>query len=457
MTKVIFDIEADGLLDSITKIYCLSYTIVGEWKVISLTTPEEIKEFFTKGYIYIGHNIKDFDLPAVKKIFGVNIDDLSYLDTLFLSWYTFPKLKKYGLDDFGKMFGVQKVKVDKDEWKTITTEKAVERCEGDVKINSKLWVNIMARFKELYSTEEEIDHALKYLTFKSDCAYEQSQNPIKLDIVKGQTLLNQWELELEEKRKTLEAVMPKVKIYKVKKKPASLTKKDGSLSVMGKAWYDFLDKYGVDRSNEKPIRYVSGYEEPNANSPEQIKDWLYSLGWEPATFRFERNKETGEVKQIPQILTESKEVCPSILHLADKEPNVELLSGFGILKHRYGQVKGLLENMDLNGYVTQRIVGLTSTLRMKHGVVVNLPGVDKPYGKDIRGLFMADEGTVVFGVDIKNLESRTKDHYIMPYDPDYVAEMSDPSFDSHTDLSVLANKITKEEEKFYKWYKKQNK
>lgn len=455
MKKVIFDIEADGLLDSITKIYCLSYTVVGEWKVMSITTEDEIKAFFNAGYIYVGHNIKDYDLPAVKKVYGIKTEELPYIDTLFLSWYIFPKLKKYGLDDFGKMLGIEKVKIDAAEWQNLSVEKAIERCEQDVKINAKLWVNAEARLKTLYSSEEEMEHLIKYINFKSDCAYTQSTNPIKLDIVKAQTLLNQWDAMLEEKRQALESVMPMIPKYSLKTKPAQLYLKNGQLSVKGKDWFDFLEKNNIPKDNETPIRYVAKWDYPNANSTEQIKEWLFKLGWQPTTYRFERNKETGDVKQIPQILTESKEVCPSILALIDKQPNVELLQGFGVLKHRYGQVKGLLESVDRDGYVIQRIVGLTSTLRMKHGVVVNLPGVDKPYGKDIRGLFMADDNTVVFGVDIKNLESRTKDHYITPYDPEYVAEMNDPSFDSHTDLAVLANKITEEEEKFYKWYKSQ--
>lgn len=442
MIKVIFDIEADGLLNDITKIYCVSYVVVGEWKLISITTPEEIKAFFNAGYTYIGHNIKDYDLVAIKRIYGIDTDNVSYMDTLFVSWYVFPKLKKYGLDDFGKLFGIEKVKIANDAWKNLSTELATERCEGDVKINSKLYVNIISRLKALYSTEEEIDHVIRYLTFKSDCAFEQANNPIKLDIVKAQTLLNEWEIILEEKRQALAAAMPKVPKFAVKKKPAQMYLKNGELSIRGKDWFEFLDKYGISRDNEKPVRYPAKWEEPNANSPEQIKEWLFSLGWVPATYKFDRNKETGEVKQIPQILTESKDICHSIVDLIEKEPKVELLRGFGVLKHRYGQVKGLLENVDRDGFLTQRIVGLTSTLRMKHGVVVNLPGVDKPYGKDIRGLFMADEGTVVFGVDIKNLESRTKDHYITPYDPEYVEQMNDPSFDSHLDISQLAGYLT---------------
>jgi DNA polymerase I-like protein with 3'-5' exonuclease and polymerase domains len=44
-----------------------------------------------------------------------------------------------------------------------------------------------------------------------------------------------------------------------------------------------------------------------------------------------------------------------------------------------------------------------------------------------------------------SLEDMTKRHYIYPYDPDYVEEMSDPDYDAHLDLAVQAGRITRED------------
>jgi hypothetical protein len=98
-------------------------------------------------------------------------------------------------------------------------------------------------------------------------------------------------------------------------------------------------------------------------------------------------------------------------------------------------------------------MGLTNTLRLQHAVVVNLPGVDKKYGKDVRGCLIADNGAELCGSDLKNIESRLRDHYIYPHDPDYVNEMQLKDFDSHVDIAKLAEFITEDEEKFYNWYK----
>src|SRR5690606_8327370 len=47
-------------------------------------------------------------------------------------------------------------------------------------------------------------------------------------------------------------------------------------------------------------------------------------------------------------------------------------------------------------------------------------------------------------------EDRIKQHYIYPFDPDYVHELNRPDYDPHLDLAYLAGAITKEESDGYK-------
>ena len=81
--------------------------------------------------------------------------------------------------------------------------------------------------------------------------------------------------------------------------------------------------------------------------------------------------------------------------------------------------------------------------------LVNLPGVDKPWGKEIRGCLIAPEGYTLCGSDMVSLEDTTKRHYMQPLDPDYVAEMSLDGFDPHLSLAVFAGAITQAEYDFY--------
>ncbi|MFN8996170.1 MAG: DNA polymerase, partial [Pseudomonadota bacterium] len=119
-------------------------------------------------------------------------------------------------------------------------------------------------------------------------------------------------------------------------------------------------------------------------------------------------------------------------------------TGLFVINHRISILEGFLEN-EGDGFLEADIQGLTNTLRFKHKVIVNLPGVDKPYGKEIRGCLIARDGYELCGSDMNSLEDMTKRHYIFPYDPDYVKEMSKPGYDPHLDLVKIAGTITQEQ------------
>ena len=208
--------------------------------------------------------------------------------------------------------------------------------------------------------------------------------------------------------------------------------------------------------DHKIIKIV-GEEKPNANSPKQIKDFLYSLGWVPTTFRKEK-EDDGSIRKIEQIMSEEGDgtVCNSVKELFNIEPGLEHLESLGILKHRLGVVKGLNKNQR-DGYIQGSASNLTKTLRLRHAQLVNLVKPSKAYGKELRGLIIAGENEILIGADLSNIESRMKNHWIFPYDPEYVEEMSDPLFDSHLDTAIQGNLITPEESHFYKWFNSRDK
>lgn len=466
MDKIVFDIETDGL--SYTKIHCLSYCVIGEYEIKTIYSHSDIREFFKRDAIFIGHFISNFDLPAITNLLGIDFNNINFWDTLFLASYIFPLKDKIGLEDFGVDYGVPKVKIAKDEWLGSVDEDPqfkqlmTLRCETDVKINTNLFVNIMNRLNTLYGKNEElIDKLLKYLAFKAKCAYIQQINKVLVDKDAAIDLLSKLSVIKLDKEKALAEVMPSVPKFSIKEKPAIMYKKDGSISANGEKWFAFLKEHGISEDNEKPVRYVHSWAKPNPQSSVQIKNWLFSLGWEPCTFRFERDKATNEVKQIPQILNEDKELSDSVSLLLDKVPELELLEGLGVINHRISLLegrkknnmeerKGIIHALDKDNYVAQDLKNITSTHRFRHGALVNIPSPQKPFGKDLRSLFVAPKGKVIIGCDVKNLESRTRDHCIQPLDPDYVEEMSQPGYDNHLDIAVFAGLLTEEQAQAHK-------
>lgn len=439
---VVFDIETDGL--DPTLIHVLSAHIDG--KIVSYTGYDEMRKFFSDnaGNMYpCGHNIERYDIPAIKKILGIDIGDM-LIDTLALSWYLYPKRTRHGLDVWGEDLGIKKKRVE--DWVGLSKDIYIERCETDVAINVLLWNKQLKTLLELYESEEKMLPFLKYLGFKMNCAAEQERSRWKLDVKKAEKGFDKLEKIKEEKVEQIGKALPRVDIITKRSRPKKPFKQDGKQSAVGEKWFKLLGERQLPEDYLGVVEVVSGTKEANPNSNSQIKDWLYSFGWKPETFKFVRNKETGEVKQIPQInLPKGEGICPSIKKLYKKEPLFELLDGLSVVSHRMTVLKGLLKSVSEDGYVKAEVQGLTNTLRFKHAVCVNLPGVEKPYGELIRGCLMAPEGYELCGSDMASLEDRTKQHYMWPHDPAYVRDMMVDDFDPHLDLAVIAGALTYEQ------------
>src|SRR5690606_38918076 len=97
--------------------------------------------------------------------------------------------------------------------------------------------------------------------------------------------------------------------------------------------------------HDGPVELIVGYDDPNPQSPEQIKSWLFELGWRPRTIKYDRNKKTGEIREIPQInLPNGAGLCESVLELAEKDEGVHALDGLGVAKLGLGLFNGFLRD-----------------------------------------------------------------------------------------------------------------
>jgi hypothetical protein len=452
----VFDIEGDGFLDTITKIHCLTYSKLGSNKKYSTTNYQEMRDFFTdSSKIKCGHNIIRYDLQVVEKILGIKIPKGLVIDTLPLSWYIFTDIKKHGLEEWGERFGIKKPEIK--DWSNLTSVEYIHRCEEDVKINLLLAEKEIKYLNMLYSSEKEILRLFRYFQFKMECIRDQEAIGLKLDVKHCEDTLKKLELEKEEKIKELAKAMPKVPIQVTRTIPKVLTKKDGTLSSHGANWYKLLEEEGHP-TNITQVQVIVGYSDPNPNSHEQIKSWLYSLGWKPQNIKHVRDKKTGSVRKIPQIgakvppgQASHGEICDSIKLLFDKEPTLELLNGLSILSHRIAMFKAFLKDHK-NGRLEATMNGLTNTLRLQHMTVVNLPGIDKKYGYEVRRSIISDDGHLLCGSDLSNIEDKTKRHFIYKYDPQYVEDMNVPGYDSHLEIGKLAGIISQEQIDFYTNY-----
>ena len=437
----IFDMETDGYLEEVTLIRCLSYQIYHKGNIIekgTFTDYDEIRKFFTRDFVIVGHKIISYDIPVLVKILGVIIKN-ELIDTLGLSWYLFPNRKIHGLDAWGKEVGIEKPKID--DWKNLTLQEYIYRCEEDVRINVEIFKVFLTYLNEIYVDFNLAVNIIDYISFKLDCLREQEECKIKLDVPKTHKHIEDLQPMFDQKYNILSSIMPK-KLGKIlKKKPVTTFKQDGTLSVYGEKWFNYL------KENNLPEDLTEIREAPNPGSDVQLKTWLFQLGWKPITFKI--SKTTKE--KIPQVsLPFGAGICPSVQQLYEVEPQLEELDSYFKIKHRIGLFQSYLDN-EVNGYVVASAQGFTNTMRLKHSKpVVNLPKPGVFYGKECREVLIAPEGHIMCGSDVSGLEDNTKQHYIYFYDPKYVDEMRVPGFDAHIDIGVLAGLISREEEEFFK-------
>lgn len=465
--RLVFDIECDGLLEELTKMHCfVAFDLDNKVWIKHTDVAEAVKELNNDYTIVIGHFITNYDLPALRKLSGIDIKPAKVIDTLPITQYLYPDDLKHGLDEMGKKFGIEKPKIE--DWNSLTVEEYLHRCTEDVKINTKLYDTLISKLITLYDNDTiMVDELISYLTFKFECLEEQYRNPVTLDF----ELLFKEMLELSKHRDQVKSElitqMPKVVKMGIKKKPKVYYKKDGNLSSAAEKWEAMLQEAGYSPEEAElleEVEVVASVDDPNPDSNEQLKDWFFSLGWQPCTFKYTLDKVESDrqrkrvFKSVPQIsmADDKTKLTPSVLRLAEKNESIALLAGYSTLKHRVTILEGFLRD-SINGKLPSEASGITNTMRLKHRVIVNLPKPNAAYAEHIRECLMAPEGYYMVGADLSGIEDNTKQHYIFPLDPDYVNSMRTPGFDAHIRIGVLANLISEEDEEFYKAYDKADK
>lgn len=457
------DVEATGLLRQLVeqgdkaKLHNFCVMDVNDYNMRTYHTDtqeqrNEIQELLSKPTILIMHNGICYDKNALKH-FGYDLSNVQFVDTLALSWYLDLNRDKHGLEDYGVEFGIPKPEIV--DWESLTQEDYDNRVQEDVKIQIRTYKKLKSMFEELYGEMADYEFCthtvVRYLNFKMEQLEEQQNTKFKIDVPHAKEVLAELEQEIENKFEQLKAVMPKVPEYSKHIKPAKPFKKDGSLSATGEKWKLLCEEAGVDFDFDGEIKKVKCYNEPNPSSPNQVKDWLFSLGWKPETFKYVKS-DSGE-RVIPQVYIQGSggQVCQSIEKLAETHEELQHLVGLGVLSHRKGCVKGFLDSLVFGEYVEAGAKGFTNTLRLKHRKpCVNLPSSRVIYGEKVRSCLVAREGMLLGGADLSSLENRIKFNLQMPYDREYVLSQMSEDFDPHLQIAQEGGLLGQHEVWFYK-------
>jgi len=378
--RCIWDIETDGLKPNV--IWCLCAIKGDEMYTLEMPTKEMVEELFADVTEHVGHNLINYDIPAVERILGVQVTG-HVTDTLVLSRLYNPQLEGgHSLDAWGQRLNFPKGEYY--DWTALTPE-MVEYCQQDVRVTERLYEKLTQELDPFGGDSIVLEHTIQ------SAITQQIKNGWLLDERKATGLI----AELQEKKYELEeAVHEKfLPLPTFVKEIAPKYKKDGSLSSVG---LKFLGDQWVNVDG--PFSRID-WPEFNLGSRKQIGRYLRLFGWKPEKFT-----ENG------QAIVDEK-----VLETVTDIPEAQLIAEFLMVQKRIAQVESWLKAVEDDGRVHGQVNALGAvTGRMTHSSpnMAQTPAVGVPYGSDCRACWIVPDGCKLVGVDASGLELRMLAHYM---------------------------------------------
>jgi len=414
MSRWLFDIETDNLLWKCTRcwIVYLRHLDTGE-KHYYLEGDEGWREHLGAATLVVGHNIIDFDIRALRKLFGFELrKDCRIHDTLVMSRVL--DYRRFGdmghsLGVWGTYFGYPKLEFE--DFSQYTPQ-MLTYCERDVDLNMKVYEHVMSEFTGLAESDERVVHYLKAEHAISKWCAEAEWHGWPFDVESGTWLFSEMSSKLYATTAILESKLGRktVAVDKCKgeidvKKPK--WKMDGDYSHHTAKWFEI----GPEEGQEDASRPIDGeycrvdFPLLKLSSVHDVKIFLFRNGWVPTQYNFKQNPVTFEkVRTSPKITEDSLEFLGG-----DGKLYMEYLT----IKSRYGILKTWLQNVGADDCLRGECITIgTPSMRARHKIIVNVPSEDSLYGPELRRLFTCKKGWKLIGCDSAGNQARGLAHYL---------------------------------------------
>ncbi len=416
-SKIIFDIEADGL--DPTVIHCIvAKELGGAVHTFDNMQIEEGIKFLENAEVLIGHNIIGYDIPVIQKLHGAKVTH-KLEDTLVMSRLFNPVRENgHSLKTWGWRVGM--AKQDQPETFDEYTPAMLDYCVQDVKLNEVVYNYLLKEGKMFSEDSINLEHRVAKIM------RQQEKNGFFFDTKKAMELL----AELKDKQLQVEEEVHNT--FKPKmiddKLVTPYIRKDGELSKRGLT----DDEYNncIKTQNVKPFTRQK-LVEFNLGSRKQIGEYLIDFGWKP-----ERFTPTGQ-----PIVDEG--TLKKIEHIHE----AKLIADFLLYQKRIAQVTSWIDELKgdrVHGYVNPNGT-ITSRMTHRSPNMAQIPNSSSPYGQECRSCWTVPEGYKLVGIDASGLELRMLAHYMN--DQDYIDEVTHG--DIHTRNQELAGLKTRNESKTF--------
>jgi len=415
MSRVVFDIETNGLEPTCVWVICVSDIDSGIKQVFTSTQWADFNAYIRTVDEVIGHNIIGYDIPACEKLLKTDFSGLKVTDTLVMSRLANPQREGHSLKWWGEQLGYPKG--DHDDWSQYSAE-MLSYCKQDVSINEQVYEALISELDSFGNESVILEHEVQNII------QQQIRNGWLLDLHKATDLV----AELKEESYNLEEEVQRVfkPLPTFIKEIAPKIKKDGSTSIVGL-------KFLGDRWTEVGGPF-SRIDWPifNLGSRQQIGRYLKHFGWRPTEFT-----ETGLAKVSETTLKSVKGI-----------PEASLIASYLLVGKRIAQVSSWILAVDDDGRVRGYVnTNGAVTGRMTHSKpnLAQVPSSGSLYGPECRACWIVPKGYKLVGIDASGLELRMLAHYMK--DDEYITELL--SGDIHTANMKAAGLMTRGEAKTF--------
>jgi DNA polymerase-1 len=378
VSRYVFDLEADALIDDVSIIHSLVLKNVDTLEVTSCADQEGYHpislglKMLEDASLIIGHNILCYDIPALKKVLNFQFGGFPR-DTLLMSRIKWPEIVAmdksgryfippnlvghYSLEAFGYRLKDNKGEY-KDGWEK-WSPKMQKYCEQDVEVTYKLWLKLQN--EPIPEKCLQIEHAFQeYINI-------QETTGVPFNVQKALELNDPISRRVAEITAQLKRDIPPRQIQlktKVKSEPFN----PGSRQQ--------IIKFLCEKYNWKPTVFT------DKGNPSLDGDVLASLPFPEA-------KLFAEYFEVGKLLSMLSTGENSWLKFV-----------------RNGRLHGRVVTV---GAITRRCTHSSPNLG-------NIPSIRAFMGKEVRSLFYAPEGYRMVGSDAAGLELRCLSHYLARFD-----------------------------------------
>lgn len=402
--KILFgDLEANGLLEEATKVWCGVFKDKNTGEVFKFRPHQmkEMLEFLDTADVLIFHNGTFFDFPVLKKVYNWEFKGKK-VDTLVLSRLLNPKrvspptcpnkIAPHSIEAWG--YRVGRGKPEHEDW-SVFSEEMLFRCSEDVEILELTYNALMKeaegkKYRDAFLLTQELFVNLQ----------KQEEYGWKVDVDYIHFCIRQLTRWIDLIDRATEKYLPTVvEVHEAKvkgeynyiKKPF---KKDGDYSSSVLSWHTTCGEGWNVNNVVGPFSRIS-FRKTNLNSNDEVKDFLLKEGWEPLEWNLdsEGNKRSPKFSKDDEFIGINNKLGKIISRRVQCRQRLSIIQGFLNVIRKDGAIPSVISNLAVTGRAT-------------HRNIVNIPHVGSFYGKQMRKIFSSRKGKVLVGVDSDGCQIR---------------------------------------------------